>query len=75
MANIVKIKRSGTANSIPSANALEYGELAINYADGLIFYKNASNTVVTFDVSGYFNIQQINDNVSALQVEMAMQVF
>jgi len=75
MANIVKIKRSGTANSIPSANALEYGELAINYADGLIFYKNASNTVVTFDVSGYFNIQQINNNVSALQVEMAMQAF
>lgn len=75
MANIVKIKRSGTANSIPSANALEYGELAINYADGLIFYKNANNTVVTFDVSGVVNIQQINNNVSALQIEIAMQAF
>jgi len=75
MANIIKIKRSGTASVAPSASALEYGELAINYADGLIFYKNASNAVVAFDISGVFNIQQIDNNVSALQVEVAMQAF
>jgi hypothetical protein len=27
---------------------LEYGELAINYADGKLFYKNSSNNVVEF---------------------------
>ena len=38
MANTIKIKNSGTAANIPAA--LEHGELAINYADGKIFYKN-----------------------------------
>jgi len=32
MANVIKIKNSGTANSAPTS--LEAGELAINYADG-----------------------------------------
>lgn len=44
MANTIKIKRSGTANVVPGS--LEHGELAINYADGKIFYKNSSNSIV-----------------------------
>jgi hypothetical protein len=44
MANVIKIKSSGSANSVPSA--LQHGELALNYADGRLFYKNASNTIV-----------------------------
>lgn len=43
MANVIKLKKSGTANTAPSS--LEHGELAINYADGLIYYKNLSNTI------------------------------
>ena len=54
MANVVKIKRSGTPTAAPTS--LEYGELAINYADGLIFYKDSSNTIVSFDVSSSFAI-------------------
>jgi hypothetical protein len=46
MANVIKIKNSGTANSAPTS--LEAGELAINYADGKIYYKNSSNAVVNF---------------------------
>ena len=46
MANVIKLKNSGTANSAPTS--LETGELAINYADGKIFYKNSSNAVVEF---------------------------
>lgn len=70
MANIVKLKRSGTANTVPSANSLEYGELAINYADGTIFYKDASNTIVSFDVSGVFKV-----DISDLAVSQAMDCF
>lgn len=44
MANTFKIKRSGTASQAPTS--LEYGEIAINYADGKIFYKNSSNAVI-----------------------------
>jgi hypothetical protein len=50
MANVIRIKNSGTANSAPTS--LELGELAINYADGKIFYKNSSNAVVEFGGSG-----------------------
>jgi hypothetical protein len=50
MANVIKLKNSGTANSAPTS--LEVGELAINYADGKIFYKNSSNVIVQFGGSG-----------------------
>lgn len=46
MANTIKIKNSGTASAVPSS--LEYGELGINYADGKIYYKNASEAIVEF---------------------------
>ena len=46
MANVIKIKNSGTANTAPTS--LEVGELAVNYADGKIYYKNTSNAVVEF---------------------------
>ena len=46
MANTIKIKRTSTPSSAPSS--LEYGELAINYADGKIFYKNSSNQITQF---------------------------
>jgi hypothetical protein len=46
MANVIKLKNSGTANSAPAS--LEVGELAINYADGKIYYKNSSNVIVEF---------------------------
>lgn len=38
---------SGTATHIPLAASLGNGELAINAADGNLFYKNTSNAVVT----------------------------
>lgn len=46
MANTIKIKNSGTSSSVPAS--LEHGELAINYTDGKIFYKNNANTIVEF---------------------------
>lgn len=75
MANIVKLKRSGTANATPSANSLEHGELAINYADGIIFYKDATNTIVSFELNPAFNINDVGADLADLQVEVAMQAF
>jgi len=49
MANTIKIKRSNTASATP--NTLDYGELALNYADGRLFYKNSSNQIVYFSSS------------------------
>jgi hypothetical protein len=47
MANTtIAIKKSATAASTPGS--LEFGELAINYADGKIFYKNVNSSIVEF---------------------------
>ena len=43
-------KRSGIAGDIPLASQLEFGELALNYADGRLFAKLADNSVA--DLSG-----------------------
>jgi hypothetical protein len=45
MTNRITLKRSSVANSVPSAVTLEYGELALNYTDGNLFFKTASNAV------------------------------
>jgi hypothetical protein len=49
MANTIKIKRSSTPTQAPTT--LDHGELALNYADGKLFYKNSSNNVVEFTSS------------------------
>lgn len=56
MANKIKIKNSGVADNQPTAEQLDLGELALNYADGKIFYKDNIGTIqeisgVTFDQS------------------------
>jgi hypothetical protein len=44
MATIL-LKRSATANAVPSAGSLSVGELAVNTADGRLFVKKSDNTV------------------------------
>jgi hypothetical protein len=68
MANVIKIKNSGTANAAPTS--LEYGELAINYADGILFFKDSSNAIISFDIKGVLKV-----DVSDLAVDVAMSTF
>ena len=77
MSTIDKIlhKRSSvvTDNSpkLPSAGQLEYGELAINYADGYetISIKNASNEIVEFKDKEYVDnlVSKKQDTISDLE--------
>ena len=66
MSNTILIKRSGTANAIPSSGNLSLGELAINYTDGNLFYKDAGGTVKviasnqTFTLSGNISAGNIS---------------
>jgi hypothetical protein len=51
MANTtIQLKKSSTPAASPSV--LANGEIAINYADGKIFYKNATGQIVSFSASG-----------------------
>jgi hypothetical protein len=45
MANIIKLKNSSVASKVPLAGDLQYGELALNYTDGKLFYKDSSNNI------------------------------
>ena len=51
MANTtIQLKRSGTAANVPTS--LAYGELSLNYADGLLYYKNSTGYIVSFSSGG-----------------------
>ena len=56
MTNTVQLKRSSVANSIPSAGNLVAGELAINYTDGNLFYKNDSNVVTVIASNKFLSV-------------------
>jgi hypothetical protein len=44
----IKLKKSSVVGRVPGSSDLAYGELAINYADGRLFYKDASNVIKAF---------------------------
>lgn len=53
MANTtIQIKRSGTALSVPSAVSLANGELALNFADEKLYFKNSNGVVRSFSTTG-----------------------
>ena len=47
----IQIKKSGTSSAAPSS--LNFGELALNYADGKLYFKN-SGSVITYFPSASF---------------------
>jgi hypothetical protein len=76
MANTtIQIKRSGTSSSVPAD--LNYGELAINYADGKLYYKNTSDIIAeisgaaqnffgTINANGYLIVADSADDIVSL---------
>lgn len=52
MANKVLIKKSSVPAKVPLPSDLDYGELAINYADGKLYFKDSSNQVQAFSQGG-----------------------
>lgn len=56
MTNTVLLKRSSTANAVPTAGQLQQGELAINYNDGNLFFKDATNAVSTIASTKFVSV-------------------
>ena len=44
----IKLKKSSVAGKVPVDSDLAHGELAINFQDGKLFYKDASNNIKSF---------------------------
>ena len=45
MSTKIKLKKSSIAGRIPNTSDLDFGEIAINYTDGVIYYKASDNTI------------------------------
>ena len=48
MANNIILKKSSVGAKTPLTSDLQYGEVALNYADGKIFYKTSGNAIDLF---------------------------
>ena len=68
----IQSKRSnvldGGVAKAPTAEQMEYGELAINYSavDPAFFIKDSSNTIIKLDINDIASALQAGDNVSTL---------
>jgi hypothetical protein len=51
MANKVLLKKSSVASKVPLTTDLSYGELALNYTDEKLYFKNAANAIKSFNVT------------------------
>lgn len=49
MATNIVLKKSSVVGKVPQSGDLVYGELAINYADGKLYFKDTSNVVKYFN--------------------------
>ena len=65
MANtVIAIRSSGISSNIPSLGVIANGELSLNYADGILYYKTSSNTlgsIRTTQPAGLTTEVQFND--------------
>ena len=65
MANtVIAIRSSGTAAATPSLGVIANGEISLNFADGIIYYKTSSNTlgsIRTTQPAGLTTEVQFND--------------
>lgn len=64
MPNKVSLKKSSVPGKIPTVSDLDYGELAINYQDGVLFYKTALNTIGRFDSDVLAGLITITKNLT-----------
>lgn len=63
--NKLEAAKSGTADEVPVAANLAYGQVVINYADGKLYYKKADGTTVDAFESLYARNRQYVATVSA----------
>lgn len=61
---VIQLKKSATPSSVPSA--LANGELALNFADGILYYKSSNGSIASISGSGGLSYGIINANGTIL---------
>ena len=72
MATVIKPKRSETALSVPAANSLAIGELAMNVADGKFYTKKTDNSVVEIGGAGSVTLANVMTNGASTTVDLLL---
>lgn len=68
MASKILLKKSSVAAKVPLTTDLEYGELAINYADEKLYFKNSSNVIRAFNTNVVDSIDGNTGAITATQL-------
>jgi hypothetical protein len=71
MSNTILLKRSDVANSVPLAGNLVLGEMALNYADGNLFFKDATSNVVLLTSTQFVDVP---GNISGGNIDTSGQI-
>ncbi len=62
MANKIILKKSSVASKVPTTSDLDFGELAVNYTDGKLYYKKADGTTIdSFNAGNILSGAVLND--------------
>ena len=72
MATVIKPKRSETALSVPAANALQVGELAVNVTDGKFYIKKSDNSVREVGGAGSVTLQNVMTNGATTTTDLLL---
>jgi hypothetical protein len=56
MTNKITLKRSSQAAKVPEPGDLDYGELALNFTDGNLFFKSNANVITTLASTKFVSV-------------------
>jgi hypothetical protein len=59
----IRLRRSNTAGAVPSGSNLNEGELAINTADGALYFRKSDSTIITAHDNTIMHIDSTNNRV------------
>lgn len=76
--NKIVLKKSSVTGKIPQSGDLDYGELAVNYSDGKLYFKKSDNSIDYFtsasaSVAGVASVDGETGDVTASQLLIALK--
>lgn len=66
MTSSIILKKSSVASRVPVVGDLAYGELALNYADGALYYKRSDNTIQNLLAGSGGGVSSFNTRTGAI---------
>jgi uncharacterized protein with beta-barrel porin domain len=74
MSNTILLKRNGNVAAVPAAANLSFGELSLNYADGVLYFLNNSNVVTVLANASTVSGTQLVNGTSNVRVASSSNV-